>query len=450
MAEKPILHYFNGRGRMECVRWLLAAAGVEFDEKFLETKEQYEELLEGGNLLFQQVPMVEIDGMHLVQTRAILNYIADKYNLYGNNLKERAFIDMYFEGILDLMVLILPMGFMPEDGRKKQKELIKDKATNRYLPVYEKVLKEHGQDFLVGNRFSRADVHLLEVILMLEEVHNDIIASFPNLQAFKERISEIPTIKKFLQPGSQRKPIPNEKYVSTVKSVLGMSENTIMTEKPILYYFNGRGRMECVRWLLAAAGVEFDEKFIDKKEQYEELLEEGNLLFQQIPMVEIDGMHLVQTRAILNYIAGKYNLFGNNLKERAFIDMYFDGILDLMGLILTLCFLPEDGKEKQKDLIRDKATNRYLPVYEKVLKEHCQDFLVGNRFSMADVHLLEVILMLEEVHDDIIANFPNLQAFKERTSEIPTIKKFLQPGSQRKPMGDDKYVSTVKSVLGIP
>lgn len=26
---KPKLHYFNGRGRMECIRWLLAAAGVE-------------------------------------------------------------------------------------------------------------------------------------------------------------------------------------------------------------------------------------------------------------------------------------------------------------------------------------------------------------------------------------------------------------------------------------
>nr|AAB22058.1 glutathione S-transferase subunit Yx, GST subunit Yx [rats, liver cytosol, Peptide Partial, 28 aa] [Rattus sp.] len=26
---KPVLHYFDGRGRMEPIRWLLAAAGVE-------------------------------------------------------------------------------------------------------------------------------------------------------------------------------------------------------------------------------------------------------------------------------------------------------------------------------------------------------------------------------------------------------------------------------------
>lgn len=44
---------------------------------------------------------------------------------------------------------------------------------------------------------------------------------------------------------------------------------------------------------------------------------DGALMFQQVPLVEIDGMQLVQSRAILNYIAGKYNLYGKDLKERA-------------------------------------------------------------------------------------------------------------------------------------
>lgn len=43
----------------------------------------------------------------------------------------------------------------------------------------------------------------------------------------------------------------------------------------------------------------------------------GCLLFDQVPLVEMDGLKLVQTKAILNYIAGKYNLLGKDLKERA-------------------------------------------------------------------------------------------------------------------------------------
>ena len=39
--------------------------------------------------------MVEIDGMKLVQTRAILNYIATKYDLYGKDMKERALYGIF-------------------------------------------------------------------------------------------------------------------------------------------------------------------------------------------------------------------------------------------------------------------------------------------------------------------------------------------------------------------
>ena len=45
--------------------------------------------------MFDQVPMVEIDGMKLVQTRAILNYIASKYDLYGKDMKERTLYGIF-------------------------------------------------------------------------------------------------------------------------------------------------------------------------------------------------------------------------------------------------------------------------------------------------------------------------------------------------------------------
>uniref|UniRef100_A0A8C3L0F3 glutathione transferase n=1 Tax=Chrysolophus pictus TaxID=9089 RepID=A0A8C3L0F3_CHRPC len=219
MAAKPVLYYFDGRGKMESVRWLLAAAGVEFEEVFLETREQYEKLLQSGVLMFQQVPMVEIDGMKLVQTRAILNYIAGKYNLYGKDLKERALIDMYVEGLADLYELIMMNVVQPADKKEEHLANALDKAANRYFPVFEKVLKDHGHDFLVGNKLSRADVTLLETILVVEECKPDALAKFPLLQSFKARISSTPNIKKFLQPGSQRKPRLQEKDIPNLMAI---------------------------------------------------------------------------------------------------------------------------------------------------------------------------------------------------------------------------------------
>ncbi|XP_058410136.1 glutathione S-transferase A1-like isoform X2 [Diceros bicornis minor] len=219
MAGKPKLHYFDGRGRMESIRWLLAAAGVEFEEKFVDTSEDLEKLCNDGSLMFQQVPMVEIDGMNLVQSRAILNYIAAKYNLYGKDIEERALIDMYIEGIADLNEMILLLPISPPDQKDAKITLIKDRTVNRYLPAFEKVLKSHGQDYLVGNTLSRADIQLVELLYYVEELDPSLLANFPLLKALKTRISNVPTVKKFLQPGSQRKPPADEKLVEKARKI---------------------------------------------------------------------------------------------------------------------------------------------------------------------------------------------------------------------------------------
>uniref|UniRef100_A0A8C4ULX5 Glutathione S-transferase n=1 Tax=Falco tinnunculus TaxID=100819 RepID=A0A8C4ULX5_FALTI len=195
--------------------------------------------------------------------------------------------------------------------------------------------------------------------------------------------------------------------------------------------------------------LQFEECFLETKDDLTKLQKDGSLLFQQVPMVEIDGMKMVQTRAILSYIAAKYNLYGKDLKERAWIDMYVEGTTDLMGMIMYLPFQPADTKEKNLALIIERASSRYFPVYEKALKDHGHDYLVGNKLSWADIHLLEAILMAEECKPDILSAFPLLQAFKGRTSNIPTIKKFLQPGSQRKPPADEKFIANVRKIFNI-
>lgn len=222
MAGKPKLHYFNARGRMESIRWLLAAAGVEFEEKFIESAGDLEKLKKDGSLMFQQVPMVEIDGMKLVQCRAILNYIATKYNLYGKDIKERALIDMYTEGMADLNEMILTLPLCPPNEKDARITLIKEKTTTRYFPVFEKVLKSHGQDYLVGNKLSRADIFLVELIYSVEEIDPSLLANFPLLKALKTRISNLPTVKKYLQPGGQRKPPIDEKTLEEAKKIFNM------------------------------------------------------------------------------------------------------------------------------------------------------------------------------------------------------------------------------------
>ncbi|XP_059928622.1 glutathione S-transferase, alpha tandem duplicate 1 [Gadus macrocephalus] len=220
MSGKVVLHYFDGRGKMESIRWLLTVAEVEFDEVHLTRRDQYEKLLADGVLMYEQVPMVEIDGMHLVQTKAILKYIAEKYNLNGKDMKERAMVNMYSEGLIDLMEMIMILPFTPPADLKTKLETIETKATGRYLPVFEKAVS--GSIFLVGGQLSCADVQLMECSLMLEEKFPGILAQFPNIKSFQGRMSEKPAIKRFLQPGSKRKHQPDDTYVKTVLEVFNL------------------------------------------------------------------------------------------------------------------------------------------------------------------------------------------------------------------------------------
>ncbi|XP_023567706.1 glutathione S-transferase A-like [Octodon degus] len=176
MAGKPVLHYFDFRGRMEPIRWLLAAAGVEFEEKYIKTPEDYRKLKNAGLLMYQQVPMVEMDGMTMVQTNAILNYIATKYNLYGKDTKERLLIDMYTEGMVDFYELFIQLLIAAPAEKDAKVALLKDKTNNRYLPAFEKALKT--------------------------------------------RISNLPNMKKYLQPGGQRKPPITEKMIENARKCL--------------------------------------------------------------------------------------------------------------------------------------------------------------------------------------------------------------------------------------
>ena len=77
------LTYFKGRGLAEQIRFMLAVTGTQYEERTI-TAPLLKQLREDGELFFQQLPLLEIDGMKLVQSGAIMRYLARKYDMYGS------------------------------------------------------------------------------------------------------------------------------------------------------------------------------------------------------------------------------------------------------------------------------------------------------------------------------------------------------------------------------
>lgn len=211
------LYYFNGRGLAELVRLTLSAGGIEFTEEFLTEREQFLKLIDDGKLLFNQVPLLEIDGKEIVQSGAIIRYLGKKIGLFGTNEDEALLIDQYYEGGRDFIKPSMAIGMSPEE---EVLATVKKTVLPKYLPIFEKLAAKNGTGYLVGNTLTLADLSLLEALLVyVEYLGKDILQDFSALQDFFETISNIPRIKEYLN-GPVRKPKNSPELFEVAKKVL--------------------------------------------------------------------------------------------------------------------------------------------------------------------------------------------------------------------------------------
>jgi len=218
-----------------------------------------------------------------------------------------------------------------------------------------------------------------------------------------------------------------------------------MAPKPQLTYWKGRGRAEFIRLMLAAADIDFEEKqYLDKPEDIEKLKNEGLLQFNQVPLLQWNGLNMVQTGAIVRYIARKYGLFGTNEEDAFRIDMLSEGGRDFNNFFMGFGF----GDDKVIiGKLKSETFPRYLPIFEKILSNGDGKFLVGGQLSLADISLLEPLLNMEEKFQDELGAFPKLKDYLAHIKNVPGIHKYLN-GPNRHCPNDAAYIASVKRTLG--
>ena len=197
-----VLHYFNGRGKAEIVRLTMAVAGVEWTQENLTEKEHFQKLKSDGKLLFGQVPLVEFEGKLMVQSGSITRFFAKRGHLLGENDDEAFKIDCLFEGTRDLNMTFMPYGFQ---GWEEVLDKARKVDLPKYLPVYNRVLKENGSNgFLVGSKLSLADIGLLEPVLSVEELLGEKeLEAYPEIQKFLATMKSNELIANYLKTKRQ-------------------------------------------------------------------------------------------------------------------------------------------------------------------------------------------------------------------------------------------------------
>ncbi len=210
------LTYFRGRGRAETTRWMLAASGVAFANLPVDTPEELARLRASGKLPFDQMPLLEIDGLCLSQSSAMIRYLARGHGLYGADSTEALWCDMIAGVVADFAETAMQAPFKPTP-----QVAVADLEARfaKFGPRFEARIAAQGSGFCAGEAMTFADVVLAEALSSYLEWCPAILAESPGLASLYEAVTADPGVASYLA-SDLRYPKPGDDYVVAAARVL--------------------------------------------------------------------------------------------------------------------------------------------------------------------------------------------------------------------------------------
>ena len=211
------LYYFRSRGRAEVIRIMLNYLQLDYQDIFIDTNTAMEALRTQRLSPFKQIPILYIDDQYLVQTPAILRYLARQYHLYGNNNAEKYRCDMLTAAAFDWQTSFFKAIFNTSATANYAATLL-----NKHLTIFEAILKSHNKIYFVNQQPTFADLLIFEILLNQDDMFSGILQTYPKLQAFTETLNNIPPLHAYLS-SKKRMPLPakGSAYHQTIAQILG-------------------------------------------------------------------------------------------------------------------------------------------------------------------------------------------------------------------------------------
>lgn len=191
-------------------------------------------------------------------------------------------------------------------------------------------------------------------------------------------------------------------------------------------FARGQVRDLRVRWALEEAGLPYRTRLLQQGDQdapeYRALQP-----FGQVPIFEEDGFVLFETGAIVLHIGQRSEvLLPQNAQARSRATQWVIAALNsiepfAMQLALIDIFYPDEEWAKLRrpgaaEFMRRRLSGLAVSLGDK-------PYLDGDRFTAGDLMMTAVLRVLD--HTDLVAEHPNLAAFKQRCESRPAFARAL-------------------------
>ena len=217
-----------------------------------------------------------------------------------------------------------------------------------------------------------------------------------------------------------------------------------------LRYFDIRGLGEPIRLTLAALGLPWEEVRYAKcgdgcpagvqdwTTAKAAGVMSGALPFGQVPALRYDAgegdrIELVQTLAILRYVSRRHGFYGQSAAEEAAIDVVLGGVVDMRGRYTSLVYdVRVTGDPSVLAAYRETLTT-WLGYLEGLLSRAGDGrFFVGERFSVADTMVYDILEHNLRLQPHCLSPFPLLAHFQPRIGRQPGIREYRMDSTGRR------------------
>lgn len=187
-----------------------------------------------------------------------------------------------------------------------------------------------------------------------------------------------------------------------------------------LVYFDGKGRGEPLRWILAASGQPFEQETFGF-DQWP--AKKTTTPYGSVPLLEVDGKPLCQTLAIARYAGTIGGLVSSDPLKNALGDEAADTMAELCSKLFSAMF-EKDAEKKAADekALFEESMPKIFGLWESRMTTK---FLVDDKPMWQDVFLGHWFSRISEIKPELMQKFPKLTGLKEGVLEIDGLKKYL-------------------------
>ena len=193
-----------------------------------------------------------------------------------------------------------------------------------------------------------------------------------------------------------------------------------------LYYFQGRGRAELIRWIFTQAGVPYEDIRFSQEEW---AVFKPKTPYGGMPSLEIDGKIFGGSAPIERYIAEQHGLAGSSEIENFELSTIFDVTQDLLLRVVLHHF---EKEEARKPALKKELEETHLPKYLGILNKLITDngaadgWIYGNKVTYVDLRVAQLADLILLSSPTALDAYPAVAKLKATVEALPKIAKWIK------------------------